>query len=534
MKRYRVLNDCRDLYEDEVLEVILQERGITNPDEFLNPTEENLLPLNSFYRIHEAYERVNKAIEENENIMVLADTDVDGITSGAIITRYLRNFTDKVSTCIDQGKQHGLIGQDLSKFENSDLVIVVDSLDKDESQYRELHNKGIDVVVLDHHAISPEVPYDDVCILVSSQRNYRNTQLSGAGVCWKFCKYMDEEYITNYADELIDLAACGLVADMMDMTVMENRYIVSNGLDKMCNLAIKKIVGSFAFNSTAIAFSIAPLVNAANRINKNEIALQAFLSDDKKVVASCVKELKKCKEFQNEEVARLMPNVLEQCEKQKDKKMIVAYVDTNYGISGLLGNKLLEKYQKPTLILKDTGDMYSGSMRAVGVSDFRKICNDSGYAKADGHELASGISIKKEDMDKFTSYIEEALPELNFNESVDVDIRVNLCDINRKLIDNIKKIDKVSGTNFKPVKVFVDGISDYTIGMMSDYKHLVVKPNDYLLIIKWNFNGSFDEMEEHSLMNDELEICCTLDSGFLGRNFVLKAICDDIREAGVA
>ena len=93
-----------------------------------------------------------------------------------------------------------------------------------------------------------------------------------------------------------------------------------------------------------------------------------------------------------------------------------------------------------------------------------------------------------------------------------------------------KKIDKISGTNFKPVKVFIDGIDEYEIGQMSDYKHLVIKPNDYLQIIKWNFNGSFDDMEEHSLMNDELQVVGNLDSGWLGRKFSLKVICDEIEE----
>lgn len=530
MKNYKVLNDCRGMYEDEIFDVILAQRGIIDPNSFLNPTEEELLPPETLLRIDEAYKRVDKAIKNNERICVLADTDVDGISSGAIITRYLKNFTDNIYTCIDEGKQHGLKGIDLKKFYSSDLVIIVDSLDKDESQYKKLRDYGIDVIVLDHHAINPTIPYDSVCILVSSQRGYENPQLSGAGVCWKFCKYMDEYFFTDYADELIDLAACGLVADMMDMTVMENRYIVNEGLKKIYNPAIKKIIGSFAFNSTAISFSIAPLVNAANRINKNEIALQAFLSDDNVTVLSCVKELKKCKEIQNKEVEKLLPDMIEQCESQKDKKMIVTYVETPYGISGLFGNKLLEKYQKPILILKDTGDSYSGSMRAVGVKDFRKICNDSGLAQADGHELASGISIKKDNMDTFITYIEETLPPLKTEESVQVDIQVDISDITRRLIDNIKKIDKVSGTNFQPVKVYINGISDYEIGMMSNYKHLVVKPNNYLQIIKWNFNGSFDDMEEHSMMNDELEICCTLDSGFLGRNFVLKAVCDEIRE----
>lgn len=529
-KNYKVLNDCRQMYEDEVFDVILEQRGITNPEHFFNPTEDDLLPLDSLLRIEDAFRRVDKAIKEDEKISILFDTDLDGTSSGAIITRYLKNFTSNIKTYIDEGKQHGLIGQDIEKFHDVDLLIIVDSLDKDESQYKKLHESGTDIIILDHHAIKEIIPYDKYAILVSSQRNYGNPQLSGAGVTWKFCKYMDEQYLTGYADELADLAACGLVGDMMDMTVMENRYIVSKGLSKIYNPAIKKIVGGFEFNSNAISFSVAPIINASNRIGKNDIAMKAFIEDDNKILLKYMRELKKCKELQNEEVDRILPKAINSCEKQKDNKMMVVLIDTDYGISGLLGNKLLERYQRPILILKDCGNTYRGSMRAVGVDDFRKICNESGLAKADGHELASGIEIKKELLNEFTLYIEETLPELKSDSVVDVDIQLDISDITRKMVDLIKSIDKISGTNFKPIKVYINNIYDYEIGNMSDYKHLTIKPNDYLLIIKWNYNGSFDEMEDHSLVNDELKVVGTVDSGFLGRKFVLKVVCDEIEE----
>lgn len=529
-KNYKVLNDCRQMYEDEVFDVILEQRGITNPEHFFNPTEDDLLPLDSLLRIEDAFRRVDKAIKEDEKISILFDTDLDGTSSGAIITRYLKNFTSNIKTYIDEGKQHGLIGQDIEKFHDVDLLIIVDSLDKDESQYKKLHESGTDIIILDHHAIKEIIPYDKYAILVSSQRNYGNPQLSGAGVTWKFCKYMDEQYLTGYADELADLAACGLVGDMMDMTVMENRYIVSKGLSKIYNPAIKKIVGGFEFNSNAISFSVAPIINASNRIGKNDIAMKAFIEDDNKILLKYMRELKKCKELQNAEVDKILPNAIQSCEEQKDKKMIVVFINTDYGISGLLGNKLLEKYQRPILILKDCGDTYKGSMRATGVDDFRKICNESGLAKADGHELASGIEIKKELLNEFTLYIEETLSELKSDSVVDVDIQLDISDITRKMVDLIKSIDKISGTNFKPIKVYINNIYDYEIGNMSDYKHLTIKPNDYLLIIKWNYNGSFDEMEDHSLVNDELKVVGTVDSGFLGRKFVLKVVCDEIEE----
>lgn len=529
-KNYKVLNDCRQMYEDEVFEVILKQRGIADPEHFFNPTEDDLFPLDNLYRIDEAFDRLDKAIKENEKIAILFDTDLDGTASGAIITRYLRNFTNNIETYIDEGKQHGLIGQDIEKFFDIDLLIVVDSLDKNELQYKKLYENKTDVIILDHHAIKESVPYDDYSILVSSQRKYSNPQLSGAGVTWKFCKYMDEQYLTGYADELVDLAACGLVGDMMDMTVMENRYIVSKGLSKINNPAIKKIVGGFEFNSTAISFSVAPIINASNRIGKNDIAMKAFIEDDNKTLLKYMRELKICRVLQNEEVDRILPEAINSCEEQKDKKMIVVFIDTDYGISGLLGNKLLERYQRPILILKDCGDTYKGSMRATGVDDFRKICNESGLAKADGHELASGIEIKKELLNEFTIYIEETLPELKDDSTTNIDIQLDISDITRKMVNLIKKFDRISGTNFPPIKVYIDNICDYEIGNMSDYKHLTIKPNDYLLIIKWNYNGSFEKMEDHSLVNDELRVVGTIDSGFLGRKFVLKVVCDEIEE----
>ena len=92
-------------------------------------------------------------------------------------------------------------------------------------------------------------------------------------------------------------------------------------------------------------------------------------------------------------------------------------------------------------------------------------------------------------------------------------------------------IDKIYGSGFKPVKCLVEGMTEYEVGQMSDYKHLVLKPNDYLQVIKWNFNGSFDDFEDYSIMNEEVKVVGTLDSGFFGRKFTLKLICDEINVA---
>jgi single-stranded-DNA-specific exonuclease len=530
-KHFKILNDCRGFKSEDIFDIILKQREIDDINEFLYPSENNLLPLDSLLNIDKAYELIIKHMNHKNIIGILWDTDTDGIASGTIMTRYLKNFidNDNIKCFINEGKAHGLIDQDIDKFIGLDLLIIVDSLDKDISQYKKLTESGIEIIVLDHHVVNKEITYDEYITLITSQINYENPQLSGSGVVWKFCKYIDEQELTEYADDLVDLAACGLIGDMMDMSVMENRFIVNQGLNNLINPAIKKILSGYEFNSTAIAFSIAPLINAANRMFENESAMKLFLADDNKDVLKYKKELISCKEAQNEEVARIMPLIMEQSENQTNKTMIVTQIETPYGISGLIGNKLLEIYKKPILVLKDCKNKFSGSMRAVGIDDFRKICNESKLAEANGHELASGIEIVKDNFNKFIDYIDAELSDIEFTEQDTlVDIQINIEDITRELVEKIKLIDRISGTSFKPIRFYISNIKQYEISNFSNYKHLVIKPQDNIYVIEWNTDKNFEEMEDHSLCEDRISCICTLDNGFFGRNFVLKAICDEI------
>lgn len=111
---------------------------------------------------------------------------------------------------------------------------------------------------------------------------------------------------------------------------------------------------------------------------------------------------------------------------------------------------------------------------------------------------------------------------------IPVDIQLSVSDISRSLVDKIKMIDRVSGEGFKPVRVYVGDIADYEVGNMSDHKHLVIKPTGWLWVIKWNYTGTFEEYEDAGIMGDIVSCVGTLDSGFLGRTFVLKLVCDEI------
>ena len=535
-KNYNILADCRGMYEQEIVDTILENRGIKDVEHFLNPREEDLLPLDSLMRIDDARQIVENGLDNNKNFGIHWDVDTDGVSSGTIMTRYLRNYTDRVSSYINTGKAHGLIEQDLEQFNGVDILIVVDSLDKDTSQYEELHNRGIQIIVLDHHAIDHNVDYDKFVTLVSSQRNYDNPSLSGAGVVWKFCKYLDEYFMNDYSDEYVDLAACGILADVCDVSEdnKENRYIVNEGLKNLKNPAIKKIIGSYEFNSKAILFSVAPLINACCRIGRNNIAMQLFLSDENKEVLALKKQLEECKEIQANELERILPSVYKDFDSQNGE-VLYTFIDTEYGIGGVIGNKCLEIYNKPMFILKSYKDKYCGSMRSVGYGDFMALCNNTELAVLHGHEQASGIEIEKDKFEEFISMVNQQLSnmEQTTSDEIDVDCEINIEDITRTLVDKVKEINKISGAGFKPITFKVVNIDEYGIGSFKQGKHLVITPTDNIQLIEWNTKVDYDELEDDALMNEPIEVIGELDSGFFARKYMLKVIISDLK-VGVA
>ncbi len=530
--KVNIKSDCRGWDVESVTEKIFEDRGIESPEDFMTPKKEDMLPLTDLKNIEEAAQIVLSAIEGKKHIGIVADVDLDGITSCSIVYRYLKRLGADLETFINHGKLHGLHKDDLEKYKECDLLIIVDSLDATAFNYEavQMDSSVNDVIVLDHHTVNPKVPYGKWVTLVSSQVDYANPELSGAGVCMKFVLYLDSILGVDYAEDLYDLAAAGIVGDMMNVLVPENRYIISRGLEEIHNPAIQKLNGGFGWDSKSISFSIAPAVNASMRLDKNEYSLKAFLSDDNKDVLSNVRVLKNCKEKQNEEIDEMMPDILAQADAQVDRKMIVVMIKTDNGIAGLIGNKILERYKRPIVVLKEVDDSYVGSMRAVGVEDFQALINESGLGKSFGHPLAASCEVKKKDFQKFLDYMEEILPDVGaFEETMDVDVWVDANDVDRRYIECIQELNRISGTGFPAIRFYLDGITDFEVTDMSKGKHLVINLADSdLKLIKWNFNGDWDTFTDASLFGDELEAVVQLQCGFIGRNFMLQGIVDYI------
>lgn len=450
------------------------------------------------------------------------------------MTRYLKHFLDTslVTPYINEGKKHGL-ENDAPCFENKyDIVIIVDSIETDTSQYERLLNMGSEIVVLDHHDLLPQILSIQKKInLVSSMNEYDNPNLCGAGVVLKFCLYLDKILNTDYASQYFDLAAAGICADMMSVGTdsLENRYICQKGFECVNNLAIKKINGNYEMNSTAVSFGIAPLVNAANRMNKNWDALNLFLSNDEKEIIALISLLKQYKEDQNAKVDELYKQIKLQAITQESNKFMFFVIEDGKDMSGLIANKALEEFKRPIIVTKqlvneETGEIfYSGSLRAVGVDNFSKMVNRTGVAKAIGHSNAAGFEISGINLDKFKEKITKQLATKEFKQEAVIDIQLSQKQLNKELINWLNKLNKISGQGFPPITVMIDDVYGYTVGTLSGGKHMkIVTP--YMIFIKWNCTD-WQDLPEDGIFS----AYGTLEQGFFGRQFNYRMIVTDYK-----
>lgn len=212
-------------------------------------------------------------IGRNDKIFVQVDADCDGYTSAAAIINYLNYlFPHFVQTNITyrvhDGKQHGLLINTIPT--DVKLVIAPDSSSMDYEIHKQLKEMEIDVLVLDHH----EADYisENACVINNQLCDYPNKTLSGAGIVYKFCSYIDSLLGVNYADEIVDLVTVGIQADVMPLIELETRAITTKGMKEFKNPLLKTMVEKDKFHFEGqqlspfnITWYIAPYINAISR-----------------------------------------------------------------------------------------------------------------------------------------------------------------------------------------------------------------------------------------------------------------------------
>lgn len=271
-----------------ILEQVFINRGFKYEDieHYLFTTEDDLLNPELITNMREGAEMLVKNVRARAKTALIVDSDCDGFTSSAILLNYLNrifpSFAQNIEIIIHPGKEHGIIINELP--DDAQFVIAPDSSSNDYEQHKFLKSKGIDVLVIDHH--EAEKISENACIINNQLCDYPNKTLSGAGMVFKFCCYIDDLLGAEEARDFVDLATLGIIADVMLLTEFETKRIIDLGIANVKNPFIQKMVERNSFSlgdeltPTGIAFYIAPYVNAAIRIgepNEKRILFNSML-----------------------------------------------------------------------------------------------------------------------------------------------------------------------------------------------------------------------------------------------------------------
>lgn len=489
---YRLIAETDDNLS--AIEQVLVNRGINKNDIpfYLNLNSTACINPYNLINIKEAALRLIKAMINNEKIYIQVDSDCDGYTSSALLINYLyRIFPSRVKNNISYGlhseKIHGIKKIPL----DCTLVIAPDSSSNEIEMHKQLKDKGIDTIVLDHHQA---ILQNDPAIIVNNQMcDYENKALSGVGVVYKFCQVLDNIIGVSYADDFLDLVALGMVADMMDLRSFETKYLINCGCKKLVNPFFVEMYKRNSFimkekvNPFTISFYIAPFINAITRTGTDDekniifssmIEYEAYKlvpstkrggkGQEELLINQAIRTAVNVKKRQDDLNAPVFKQLSEQIENGKfDYGILIIQLENpvNKGLTGLLANQIMAKYNKPTLILnkkidEETGEItWEGSGRGYltdDVNNWREFIQP--YATfAEGHPFAFGVGFTTYQLENFKVVLYNS--KMSFTKMYNVDyIFTNNDKFDDKILE-IGKYDELWGQNLEMPNIILKGIS---------------------------------------------------------------------------
>lgn len=527
----------KERISDNVLEEFFINRGFNKEDIFhyLNTTDEDILSPLLLDNMAEGAEMLLNCIYNNKKIFIIPDVDADGFTSASILMNYIfainPNFAkENILYEINEDKEHGIILGNIP--EGVSLVVCPDSGSSDYIQHAHLKGLGINTLVLDHHELTDGVS-KDACIINNQACAYPNKSLSGAGVVYKFCCYLDSILNVNYADNFLDLTALGLISDMVSLKDFETRHLVKKGLANIRNPFFKTMQrkNSFSLGDTltpmGIAFYITPYINATIRMGSKSEKRTLFESMlDFKAYENIPSTKRGCKgqeETRVEQACRNCTNIKNRQTRARDaslirieelinnnnllnnKLLVVTLpksIEFDKNLTGLIANQLMAKYQKPTLLLREGEDEFTGSARGIGNSDFNNfkgfIESTELFTLAQGHAQAFGASIPKDKVTKFIEVSNNLLADCDFKPCYNADFVFYGDDFRGDDILALAELESYFGQGVEEPYIVIENLSvtKDNVTLMSRDKNPTLKiqlPNGCSLI---RFKSSEEEFEK--------------------------------------
>ena len=547
-----------DIKQDFLIN-LLKDRKIIGDSEqfnemFFYPTKANEEDPLLLDHIEEGCKLLKEAIENNKTIYLPQDPDCDGITSAALFYNYCKEVLEekfnkeiKIEYHIPEGKEHGLstIMDWFPEKGNDNLIFVIDASSNDYEEHKTLKERGYNICVVDHH----EAPrYSENAIVINNQlsEDYPNKALSGVGVIYKFFECWEAMYGGNSIQNYTDLAALGMISDVMVMSTLENRYFCDYGLTHIHNKFFLELIKKQAYSlfgistdswsdiylkeltQIGVAFYITPLINALIRVGNSlekERLFEAFIKPDVKVPSTKRGE-KGLMETIATQSARNCTNAKSKQTRERDKaaelldiqilennleenKILILNADelnVNNTLTGLCAMNVAAKYKKPVMLGRITpdGKEMKGSIRNFDGSplkDFKAFLQNSGLTSyVEGHAGAAGWGAPVKNLNKLIDYANEKLKDLNFNEGsyeTDFIVRGN-CSYLKDLINDLDSGKKYWGQGSPEPIVVVEDINlnkkDFSvIGKNLDTLKFIYNGITY---IKFKANDIIEKLED--------------------------------------
>jgi single-stranded-DNA-specific exonuclease len=458
---------------------ILVQRGIETFEQskdFFRPQLDRLHDPWLMKDMDKAVERIIRAINDNEKILVFGDYDVDGTTAVSCMYRFLKKIHSEVEFYIPHRYREGYgiskLGIDFAKENGYPLIISLDCGIKSVELIQYAKELGIDFVVCDHHLPDDKLP-PAVAILNPKQKDckYPFKELCGCGVGFKLISALAPQFNLNDSDvyEYLDLVATAIAADIVPM-IGENRILAYYGLKK-ANENPNNGIKALGFLSglkqelhiNNLVFMIAPRVNAAGRMDDARKAVQMFIAETYEEALHYAEMLHSDNSERKEADLNITDEALTIISSNDgwlDKKSTVVFKSTwHKGVVGIVASRLIEHYHRPTIVLTQSGDYAAGSARSVpGFNLYEAVhaCREHliGYG---GHFAAAGLTLELDKIDAFRNKFEEIVsstihPDLLIPEIV-IDSEITFSDIQWPFYNIIQQMEPFGPENLRPVFV---------------------------------------------------------------------------------
>ena len=505
---------------------------------FLNPTRNDFHDPYLMPDMEIAVNRIIKAIENQEKVIIYGDYDVDGITSITVLKKFLADRGLEVDSYIpnrlDEG--YGLNKSAIDKIveQKYQLMITVDCGISGIEEIDYANSLGLETIVTDHHEPTEVLP--NALAVVDAKRKdnkYPFNQLAGVGVVFKLTQAISKVYKLDEKEYLkyLDIVCVGTISDIVPL-VDENRVITKLGLklvEVTRNIGLKALLTSIGYkkiDSSAISFGVAPRINACGRMGKEQDALQLFLTENIVEATNISKRLNEYNRERQEIEKRIFEEVLYKIENGEKDKPCIVLADNNWhhGVIGIVSSKVTEMYYKPSILICLENGEGKGSGRSIPGFDLHDALTkcDKHIDRFGGHSMAIGISVSEKNFEDFKNDFEKFVDNSNIKDLtpiIKVDEEVTSRDINVKVVNDLSLLEPFGEANKMPVFMYKN-LRINSIRALSEGKHLKLTLKDEGLVIDaigFNMGHLVDEY----LLGDKVDVLGNLEiNRFNGRESV--------------